>query len=80
VQCHFRQYKFFKYYIAYKHNCNLSRSEDEFGEVLMKVCVAAGASGIDASMDPRFGRCPLFVMVDLDSMSENSILKAQHSN
>jgi len=46
----------------------------------MKVCVAAGASGIDASMDPRFGRCPLFVMVDLDSMSENSILKAQHSN
>ncbi|TFH52015.1 MAG: dinitrogenase iron-molybdenum cofactor biosynthesis protein [Methanothrix sp.] len=39
----------------------------------MKVCVTAGASGLDAPMDPRFGRCPFFVVVDLDSMSENSI-------
>jgi predicted Fe-Mo cluster-binding NifX family protein len=40
---------------------------------LTKVCVTAGASGLDAPMDPRFGRCPFFVVVDLDSMSENSI-------
>lgn len=39
----------------------------------MKVCVTAGASGLDAPMDPRFGRCPFFVVVDLDSMSETSI-------
>ena len=39
----------------------------------MKVCVTAGASGLDAPMDPRFGRCPFFVIVDTDSMSENSI-------
>ena len=39
----------------------------------MKVCVTAGASGLDAPMDPRFGRCPFFVIVDLDSMSENSV-------
>ena len=39
----------------------------------MKVCVAAGASGLDAPMDPRFVRCPFFVVVDLDSMSETSI-------
>jgi predicted Fe-Mo cluster-binding NifX family protein len=39
----------------------------------MKVCVTAGASGLDAPMDPRFGRCPFFVVVDLDSMSENTI-------
>ena len=39
----------------------------------MKICVTAGASGLDAPMDPRFGRCPFFVVVDLDSMSENSI-------
>jgi predicted Fe-Mo cluster-binding NifX family protein len=38
----------------------------------MKICVTAGASGLDAPMDPRFGRCPFFVVVDLDSMSENS--------
>ncbi|MDQ1261043.1 MAG: hypothetical protein QG575_224 [Euryarchaeota archaeon] len=39
----------------------------------MKICVSAGASGLDAPMDPRFGRCPFFVIVDLDSMSETSI-------
>ena len=39
----------------------------------MKVCVTAGASGLDAPMDPRFGRCPFFVIVDTESMSENSI-------
>jgi predicted Fe-Mo cluster-binding NifX family protein len=48
----------------------------EFSEVLMKVCVTAGASGLDAPMDPRFGRCPFFVVVDLDSMSEKSIPNA----
>jgi len=32
----------------------------------------SGASGLDALMDPRFGRCPFFVVVDLDSMSEIS--------
>ncbi|HNX39050.1 MAG TPA: NifB/NifX family molybdenum-iron cluster-binding protein [Methanothrix sp.] len=42
----------------------------------MKVCVTAAASGIDAPMDPRFGRCPFFVVVDLDSMSEKSIPNA----
>jgi predicted Fe-Mo cluster-binding NifX family protein len=39
----------------------------------MKVCVTAGASGLDAPMDPRFGRCPFFVVVDMDSMNEDSI-------
>jgi len=39
----------------------------------MKICVTAGASGLDAPMDPRFGRCPFFVVVDLDSMIETSI-------
>ncbi len=38
----------------------------------MKICVSAGASGLDAPTDPRFGRCPFFVVVDLDSMSETS--------
>ncbi len=39
----------------------------------MKICVTATASGIDAPMDPRFGRCPFFVVVDLDSMTGQSI-------
>ncbi|ABK14351.1 MAG: NifB/NifX family molybdenum-iron cluster-binding protein [Methanothrix sp.] len=39
----------------------------------MKICVTAGAAGLDAPVDPRFGRCPFFVVVDLDSMSESSM-------
>ncbi|NMC10710.1 MAG: dinitrogenase iron-molybdenum cofactor biosynthesis protein [Methanothrix sp.] len=39
----------------------------------MKICVTAGASGLDAPVDPRFGRCPFFVVVDIDSMDVNSV-------
>lgn len=28
---------------------------------------------MDAPVDPRFGRCPFFVIVDLDSMDVNSV-------
>lgn len=45
----------------------------------MKICVTATAAGIDSPMDPRFGRCPFFVLVDLDSMSENSIANINSS-
>lgn len=39
----------------------------------MKICVTAGASSLDAPVDPRFGRCPFFVIVDIDSMDVNSV-------
>ena len=39
----------------------------------MKICVTAGATGLDAPVDPRFGRCPFFVIVDIDSMDVNSV-------
>lgn len=39
----------------------------------MKVCVTAGAEGLDAPVDPRFGRCPFFVFVDLESMAVESV-------
>ncbi|VVB73029.1 Dinitrogenase iron-molybdenum cofactor [uncultured archaeon] len=39
----------------------------------MKICITASASGLDAPLDPRFGRCSFFVIVDVDSMNENSI-------
>jgi predicted Fe-Mo cluster-binding NifX family protein len=38
----------------------------------MKVCVTAKAEGLDAPVDPRFGRCPCFVLVDLESMAVES--------
>ena len=46
----------------------------------MKVAISAVGTGIDAEVDPRFGRCQYFVIVDLDTMQvenvENSSARA----
>lgn len=34
----------------------------------MKVAVSAVGTGLDAAVEPRFGRCPFFVIVDADTM------------
>ncbi|WP_445475609.1 NifB/NifX family molybdenum-iron cluster-binding protein [Methanococcoides methylutens] len=38
----------------------------------MKICVTATGNNIDAEMDPRFGRCPYFVVVDPETMEFNA--------
>ncbi len=35
----------------------------------MKVMVSSTGDGLDAEMDPRFGRCQYFVLVDTDTMT-----------
>lgn len=35
----------------------------------MKVAVSASGNDLDAAIDPRFGRCAYFVIVDIDDMS-----------
>jgi len=39
----------------------------------MKICVTANASGLDAQIDPRFGRCSYFVIVDSETMKFKAI-------
>jgi predicted Fe-Mo cluster-binding NifX family protein len=34
----------------------------------MRICVSASAKSLDASVDPRFGRCPYFIIVDSETM------------
>ena len=34
----------------------------------MKICVSSTADSLDAPVDPRFGRCPYFIIVDSDTM------------
>lgn len=34
----------------------------------MKICVSAAAGDLNAPLDPRFGRCPYFVIVDSETM------------
>ncbi len=39
----------------------------------MKICVTAAGQGLDAAIDPRFGRCQYFTVVDTDTMEYESI-------
>jgi predicted Fe-Mo cluster-binding NifX family protein len=39
----------------------------------MKICVSATANSLDAPIDPRFGRCPYFIIVDLDTMQFEAV-------
>ncbi len=39
----------------------------------MKICVTATANNLDAQVDPRFGRCPYFVIVDLETMKFEAV-------
>ena len=40
----------------------------------MKICVTAMGDTLDANVDPRFGRCKYFLIIDTDSMNVNPIL------
>ena len=39
----------------------------------MKICVTATAGSLDSQVDPRFGRCPYFVIVDSETMEFEAI-------
>jgi predicted Fe-Mo cluster-binding NifX family protein len=39
----------------------------------MKVAVSATGSTLDAAVDPRFGRCQIFVLVETDDMTFEAI-------
>jgi predicted Fe-Mo cluster-binding NifX family protein len=40
----------------------------------MKICVSASAGSLDSDVDPRFGRCQYFVIVDSKTMEFSAIL------
>lgn len=33
----------------------------------MKICITSTGTSIDSNVDPRFGRCPFFIIYDTDS-------------
>ncbi|MBE9514376.1 MAG: NifB/NifX family molybdenum-iron cluster-binding protein [Dehalococcoidia bacterium] len=39
----------------------------------MKIAISATGASLDAEVDPRFGRCPYFIAIDLDSMEFESL-------
>nr|WP_321496511.1 NifB/NifX family molybdenum-iron cluster-binding protein [uncultured Methanolobus sp.] len=45
----------------------------------MKICVTAKGSDLDASVDPHFGRCNSFLVVDSETMDFQSIENDQGS-
>jgi len=39
----------------------------------MKLCISAQGKSLDATVDPRFGRCAYFVFVETEGMTTESI-------
>ena len=39
----------------------------------MKICVTAQGNNLDAQVDPRFGRCPYFIIVDTEDLKFEAI-------
>jgi predicted Fe-Mo cluster-binding NifX family protein len=39
----------------------------------LKVAVSAAAASLDAMVDPRFGRCPFFLIVDADTLEFEAV-------
>jgi predicted Fe-Mo cluster-binding NifX family protein len=39
----------------------------------MKICVTSTGSGLDSPVDPRFGRCSYFVIVDPETMEYEAV-------
>jgi predicted Fe-Mo cluster-binding NifX family protein len=39
----------------------------------MKICVSATANSLDAPVDPRFGRCPYFIIMDSETMQSEAV-------
>lgn len=39
----------------------------------MKICVTAIEDNLDADVDPRFGRCKYFLIIDVETMEVHSI-------
>ena len=39
----------------------------------MKICITSVSGNLDDQVDPRFGRCPYFIIVDSETMEFNAI-------
>lgn len=39
----------------------------------MKICITSIADNLDSDVDPRFGRCKYFLIIDTDSMNVKSV-------
>ena len=39
----------------------------------MKICITAEGNNLDSKVDPRFGRCRYFIIVDTDTLSLEAI-------
>jgi predicted Fe-Mo cluster-binding NifX family protein len=42
----------------------------------MKVCVSATANSLDAQLDPRFGRCTYFIILDTETLQFEAVPNA----
>ena len=41
--------------------------------IKMKICITATGKNLDAQIDPRFGRCPYFLLIDTETMDFETV-------
>ncbi|MCP4714435.1 MAG: dinitrogenase iron-molybdenum cofactor biosynthesis protein, partial [Deltaproteobacteria bacterium] len=46
----------------------------------MKVCVSSSGSDLESGMDPRFGRCQVFMIVDTETMEVEAVVNPAASS
>ncbi|MFH1387500.1 MAG: NifB/NifX family molybdenum-iron cluster-binding protein [bacterium] len=45
----------------------------------MKICVTSTGDGLDSAIDPRFGRCEKFLIINLDNLEVKKIVNPSGS-
>lgn len=56
-----------------KHDvCEHKHAVTQIGES-MKICISSQGTTLDAQVDPRFGRCQYFIIVDIDTLEYKAI-------
>jgi predicted Fe-Mo cluster-binding NifX family protein len=41
--------------------------------IIMKICVTSQGDNLDAQVDPRFGRCKYFIIVNTDTLEFEAV-------
>ena len=53
-------------------NANTPKNSKK-GDSIMKICVTSQGNNLDSLVDPRFGRCPYFIIIDPQTLEYEAV-------
>ena len=56
-----------------QHDPGAVRGIDYYGDEIMKIAISAMGATLDSEVDPRFGRCRYFIIVDSETMQFEAV-------